>query len=260
MGSFFNLVQNENMKIYRRIRTWIMAAIILVVPILIGVVTYFNTKPQGMPGAWNMFSNISSLYMLVTIFSVIIFSDIVASEFTWGTIKLLLIRPWTRSKILLSKLLAGLIFTLFLTILFVAANFAISFFMFPNKPSLDNALPGSYTPAAYYMENLLYRYVDLLVISLFAFMISTLFRTSGIAIGVGIFLQFASNIFQVIFNPEKFAWAKYLLFNNMDLSVYMLGGGKDGMTFGFSVAVLVVYAAVFLVISWLVFARRDVSA
>lgn len=259
MADFLNLLQNENMKIYRRLRTWIMMGLVVLIPLLIAILTAVNISDQSQLGAWDIFPQIMSIFILVSIFCVIIFSDIVASEFTWGTIKLLLIRPWKRSKILLSKLLAGLIFSLVLTLLFVIVDFAVSFSMFSAHIS-TSTYPAGYTAFSFSMEQLLYRFVDLLVISSFAFMLSSLFRSSGIAIGLGIFLLFAGNIFQVLLDPGRYAWAKYVLFTNMDLSRYMLGGGQNGMSLGFSAIVLAVYTAIFLVISWIVFIKRDVAA
>lgn len=259
MADFFKLLQNENMKIYKRMRTWIMLGLAALIPLLISTLAAVNISDRSQFGSWDIFSQLMSVFILISIFSVIIFSDIVASEFTWGTIKLLLIRPWKRSKILLSKLLAGFIFSIIITLLFVIVDFAVSFSMF-SAHSGNAVYPPGYTALSFSMEQLLYRYVDLLVISAFAFMLSALFRSSGIAIGLGIFLLFAGNIFQVLLNPEKYAWAKYVLFTNMDLSRYMFGSGSSGMSLGFSAVVLAVYTALFLAVSWIVFIKRDVAA
>ncbi|WP_138494697.1 ABC transporter permease [Paenibacillus pinistramenti] len=256
MGNFLLLLQNENMKIYRRIRTWVMLGLIVAIPALFAVLVKVSVTDD--PGAWDMFSNITIIYMLVSVFASVIFADIVASEFGWGTIKLLLIRPWKRSKILLSKLLAGILFSLISTILFLAVDFILSFALFHGRSV--NEYPADYTAFSYAMEQMLYQYVDLLVICVIAFMLSTLFRSSGISIGLSIFILFARNIFQALLNPELYPWAKYVLFTNMDLSQYMMGGGQAGMTMGFSITMLAVYVLVFLAISWVVFMKRDVAA
>ncbi|WP_223068120.1 ABC transporter permease [Paenibacillus caui] len=260
MANFFKLLKNENMKIYRRLRTWIMMGLVVIIPALVAVLMAVSTGGDTEIGAWDAFTNLTSLFFLVSIFSAIIFADIVASEFTWGTIKLLLIRPWKRSKVLLSKLLAGLIFSLLLTLIFIVVNWALSFLLFKNI-STPGVYPAGYSPFSFNLEMLLYRYVDMVIICIFAFMLSTLFRSSGIAIGLAIFLLFAGNILQALLRPEKYAWTKYVLFTNMNLSRYMIGDGSAaGMTLGFSVAVLSVYVIVFLAVSWIVFMRRDVAA
>src|SRR5699024_5352275 len=54
-------------------------------------------------GAWEFVYENNMLLMLVSLFTIVIAAGIIAHEFRWGTIKLLLIRPISRSTILLSK-------------------------------------------------------------------------------------------------------------------------------------------------------------
>ncbi|MNF14823.1 hypothetical protein D3C80_2171770 [compost metagenome] len=73
--------------------------------------------------------------------------------------------------------------------------------------------------------------------------------------------MFTKNIFVQIFNPERFEWAKYLIFTHMDLRGYLLSDtGPGGVSLGFSVAVLAAYYVLFLAVSWFVFSKRDVAA
>jgi ABC-2 type transport system permease protein len=244
------------MKIYRRVRTWIMFGLLVLLTILFGVLFSLDGGSQRM-SAWDALDQLSFLYYLVSIYAAVIAADIVAGEFTWGTIKLLLIRPWTRTKVLLSKLLAVLLFTLAMSAVFFVIALAVSFLIFSNEPS--QYLGDS--PLSRILESLLYSYVDLLVIAAFSFMLSTVFRSSGIAIGLSIFILFAGNIFTLLFHPSRYAWAKYLLFTNMDLGQYRGGQvGPAGMTLGFSITVLAVYVLLFLAVAWLVFKKRDVAA
>lgn len=65
----------------------------------------------------------SDRFFLNTIFTALVAADSVAGEFTWGTIKLLLIRPWSRSKILLSKYISMVLFSLFSTLLLIVFGY-----------------------------------------------------------------------------------------------------------------------------------------
>lgn len=76
-----------------------------------------DKKPSGY-GAWHFVIGSSGLLSIVSLMTIIIAAGIVANEFRWGTIKLLLIRPISRSKILLSKYIAVLLFAL-ISLLFV---------------------------------------------------------------------------------------------------------------------------------------------
>ncbi|MBP2000699.1 ABC-2 type transport system permease protein [Paenibacillus shirakamiensis] len=264
MGNFMGLIHNEHMKIYRRLRTWIMLGLVVALPIVLGIVVAVNTPSSKPISAWDIASELNIIYFLVSIFSVIIAADMVSSEFTWGTVKLLLIRPWSRAKILLSKFIVVLLFAISMSVVFVVTNLATSFSLFPNLP-IEVVFGG--TESGQLLLQVFYKFVDLLVITIFSFMLSTVFRTSGLAIGLSMFLLVAGNILSAIFSPVKYDWAKYLLFNNMDLSKYEYMKSAvtnitttTGMSLGFSVTILLVYVVAFLVISWVVFMKRDVAA
>src|SRR5699024_8039155 len=127
-GGLLDLIKNENMKIYRRRRTWILMTLLLL--FIIGG-AFISKTEQTADHTW-MFISISSvgLYSVVALFGVIIASDIVASEFTWGTIKMLLVRPQKRGIILLSKFIAVLLFTLLLLTELLVGSWVIGGFIF----------------------------------------------------------------------------------------------------------------------------------
>ena len=196
---------------------------------------------------------------LNTIFVVVVASDSVAGEFSWGTIKLLLIRPWTRSKILFSKYLSVLLFSILSTLVMILLGFSTSYLLMSS--TVDMGLtPTDMTPGSYALISWVFEYVDLFITIAIAFMVSTVFRSGALAIGLSLFILFTQGIFGMIFNPERYAWAKYILFTNMDLSQYMYGDGLGGMSLGFSMIILAVYYVIFMGISWYVFSKRDVAA
>ncbi|MDR0268327.1 ABC transporter permease [Paenibacillus sp.] len=264
MGNFFNLVQNENMKIYRRVRTWVMLGILVVVNLLIPVLLSMADH-GGSISIWDsVVMGTSFTFFLCTIFSVIVAADSVAGEFSWGTIKLLLIRPWSRSKILLSKYVSVILFSLLCTLLLMAMSFLASSFFFSGNIS-GNTESGLFPHGAngfvYTLQYLLCQYVNLFITVAIAFMLSTVFRAGGLAIGLALFIMFAKGIFTALFNPERFAWAKYLFFTHMDLSGYLQTDvGPGGVSLGFALAVLAVYYIVFMAVSWYVFSKRDIAA
>jgi ABC-2 type transport system permease protein len=258
---FFQLVSNENMKIYRRMRTWIMLGILLLLGIAISVLTYVISSGDT-PVPWEIMSiEAAILFSLVTIFTVVISADSVAGEFSSGTIKLLLIRPWSRSKILLSKYIALLLFALF----FAAALFLVTFvvnlivygydgsYSFPARPGLS---PFVYMLAYYGNE-----FVSLLIVVTLSFMLSTVFRNGGLAIGLSLFILLGGGTFAGILSALDYEWVKYLIFVHMNLNMYLTKTPLiEGLTPGFSIAVLAVYYIIFVVLTWILFNKRDVAA
>lgn len=258
LGSFGNLILNENMKIFRRPRTWIMLAILVLISLLMPVLLREGMGSAGVPFWEAAVTTVQIVFFLNTIFCVVIAAEAVAGEFTWGTIKLLLIRPWSRSKILASKYLTVIIFSILSTLVVIVMATGMSYLLFSHDgPS------GSGNALTLWG----YLYVDLFITLAIAFMVSSVFRSGALAIGLSLFIMFSQSIFSLIFNPVRYEWAKYVLFNNMDLSKYMtsgadfalMGGPSAGMTLGFSIAVLAVYYVIFMVISWVVFSKRDVA-
>ncbi|SDW70290.1 ABC-2 type transport system permease protein [Marininema mesophilum] len=225
-----------------------------------------DVKPTGT--LWNFMADTDSLTTLVTLFTIIVGSISVAGEFTWGTIKLLLIRSAVRSKILLSKYLATLGFALSMLILLFTVSL-ISGLIFYGAKGFTTSPLLSYSNGSVVEQNMvahvfkLYglKCIGLLMMVTFAFMISTVFRSSSLAIGLSVFLTFTGNTIVNVLSVNNIQWGKYFLFANMDLSPYLNYGNPffKGMTLSFSITMLAVYFVIFTAISWIVFNKRDIT-
>ncbi|WP_088009169.1 ABC transporter permease [Indiicoccus explosivorum] len=207
--------------------------------------------------------NSYTMLSLVTLFTVIAAAGIVAAEFSQGTIKMLLTRPVSRWKILTSKYLAVLLFGLLLIVITVAASAAAGFFFLGIGEGQFLAWNGSeVVEASFWSESLRMvglSSVSVLMITTFAFMIGTVFRSSSLAIGLSIFLLFAGT--QVVFLLADFEIVKYYLFTHIDLTQFYTGFMPvPDITLALSVTVLIAYFLVFLIISYWTFSRRDTTA
>ncbi len=261
LSEFTSLIHNENIKIYSRVRTWVMLFILAFISVLFPALFHFTSSggSASLMGLWENFqTTLTIAFFLNTIFTVVIASDSVAGEFSWGTIKLLLIRPWSRSKILLSKYISLVLFSLLSTAVMMLFAYGASLIFSSGNASAN---VGSFTAFEYAMLDVLCSYFEMFITAALAFMVSSVFRASGLAIGLSLFIMFTQSMFAMIFNPERYAWAKYLIFTHMDLHRYILSDtGPAGITFGFSALVLGVYYLLFLLVAWYVFRKRDVAA
>jgi ABC-2 type transport system permease protein len=214
---------------------------------------------------WSYMTDNLGLVQMVALFTIIIAAGMVASEFSWGTIKLLLIRPLSRVKILLSKYVAVLLFSLLmLSLLFVLSFISGAAFFGMGDPSPYLAYVNGQIVEKSHITHLINSYllnsVGLLMFTTMAFMISAAFRNSSLAIGVSIFLLLMGGTVTSLL-AAKFEWAKYLLFANTDLSQYFENVPMvEGMTLTFSLIMLLVYFIIFHVISFLAFVKRDITA
>ncbi|MFK9091342.1 ABC transporter permease [Bacillus salipaludis] len=225
-----------------------------------------DIPPREKYTVWSFVKDTSQLIMLAGLFIIIVSAGIVASEFNWGTIKLLLIRPINRTKILLSKYLTVLLFALFILAILFAFSSALGAILFgmPDKavPYL-NYFNGQVTEQNMVVHLLIYyglSSIDTIMLVTMAFMISSVFRNSSLAIGLSLFLLFTGGQFTTLLSM-KFDWAKYILFANTDLMQYFEGTPMvEGMTISFSVIMLLLYFAIFQFLAFYVFKKRDVAA
>lgn len=319
MSNFFGLLQNENMKIYRRSSAKVMIIIMLGLILAAGLIikfsgdqpkddphwkqtllqenkelnkqlvsvkgndqmTYYfkksiamneyrldhNLKPEQGETLWSFVQGAggSLMIMVISIFTIIIVSTSIASEFNTGTIKLLLIRPIYRTQILLSKYIAALLFTVVCLITLFIASWLLGGILFgfggASEAHLvyDNGTvyQSSWTLAIW--KDYLLNCVSLFMMVTFAGLIAAAFRNGGLAIGLSIFTMMASSM--VVGLLQRYDWVKYVLFANTDLTQYTTGTPlHDEMTLGFSLAVLAVYYAIFVLVGWAFYTQRDIKA
>lgn len=224
-----------------------------------------DIAPDTTDSVWNFMQITAEVIALITLFTIIVGASSVASEFSWGTIKLLLIRPVSRTKILLSKYLATILFALISFIFLFVLSYLVGLIFFGTG---QNQLHLVYKDGAVHEVHMIahvlgvfgLKSINLVMMSTFAFMISTVFRSSSLAIGLAIFLMFAGvNVTSLL--AMRFDWAKYILFANTDLSLYLTGYPYvEGMTMTFSIVMLIIYFVIFNAISWFIFNKRDVAA
>lgn len=225
-----------------------------------------DISPYEKSSVWTFINTSSNLIVLVGLFTIIIAANIVASEFNWGTIKLLLIRPFSRKKIILSKYVTSILFGIVLLATLFITSFLIGIILFGSGDG--NVAHLSYVDdqvkeqsrLIYSMKFYLMSFIETLMLATMAFMISTVFRNNTIAIGVSILLlTLGSMITNII--ASYFDWAKYLLFANTNLMQYIDGTPLiEGMTMTFSGIMLVIYLVIFLALALVVFSKRDVTA
>ncbi|WP_057915720.1 ABC transporter permease [Peribacillus muralis] len=211
-----------------------------------------------------------TLTSFVTLFVVIVCSSMVSSEFSDGTIKQLLIRPYKRWKILLSKYITSLLFAALLLVSLLIFSYLIGILFFGNGSYSDKMLDptayGSFSTVVvgtYVVDMIVYWIPGFLVIMTIAFMLSTLFKNQALAVGISIFILFASTTLNMIIQSfiGKYEWLKFVLFPHLDLRGYISGTMEmfDGATLGFSMSILVVYYFIFLALTFFVFQKKDIT-
>lgn len=258
-----SLVVNELVKIYAKKSSWIYKILILIGITITGIV-YRNINIDTTD--WQFVNSIIiDASILLILFGVIVSSSIVSTEFTSGTIKQLLIRPQKRWRILLSKYIATMIYNLILTVVYIGIIIFIGMLLFDsgsfNEKIVGLAGDNEVLLGNHIILKVLYLLPGLLMIYTVSFMLSILFKNQSIAVGVGIFtLFFSAAMGEVtVAIAEKYAWAKFMIFPYLDLTVFTTQDKiLDSITLPMSLGILTIYYAIFMIISFLNFSKRDV--
>jgi len=200
---------------------------------------------------------------IVVLLAVIVAAGIVASEFTQGTIKMLLSRPVKRWKILTAKYVTVHLFGILLMLVGFVVSIICAYILFSAGNGRELVWNGKEVVAASVWGKGLYilllSYANVFVTATFAFMIGSVFRSSSLAIGLSLFSYFMGNTLVVLL--AKYEIVKYIVFTHINLTMYESGSMfVEGITMPFSLAVLAVYIVVFLVISYTTFTKRDITA
>lgn len=263
MLNFTKLVQNEGIKIFTKIGTWVMIAFVPILVIAVALLCkYANQEELAVNNVWEFLdlclSAIPNLMDIVTLFTIIVAAGIVASEFSGGTIKLLLIRPFSRSTILLSKFATVLLFGLGLMLLLLLTTFLTGGIFFGFDGASELHAGAAFSNAAYSWKAIGYSGIEMIVMVTLAFMFSSVFRASSMAIGISLFFLLTSG--QLAYVLKQFEWSKFLIFANTNLLSYVDGRPlMASMSLSFSLIMLACYQLLFLALAWYVFAKRDVS-
>lgn len=214
---------------------------------------------------WGNLLNTTGVLTVLSIIMLIVAGQIVAGEFAGGTIKFLLINPVKRGKIITSKYAAILSFSAVMTILCYIVNVLLSVIFNGGDALLAPYISYSdgnisTCPALLYLA-LLYavKFLMVIVYETMAFALSSLFKSTAAAVGVGIACLAFGETLTMFLVQLNLDWGRYLIFANSDLNAVRAGTvGFPHMTIGFSVAVIVVHMIVFLLAAYDGFVRREV--
>jgi ABC-2 type transport system permease protein len=264
----FKLIINERIKVYKQKSSWIMICVLIIFVTLIGLLDRFlpQLKNSVFKNNWDYVMFNKHLIVIIALFMLIIGSSIVSKEYSQGTIKLLLIRPIKRWKILLAKYLTMMIvsFEMIIILFFVSQIVGSILFGFKGlnckMPVVLNGSIVNKNAFGNVIENYMLSSAGIIIWLTFSFMVSTIFKNNSVAIGVSLFFMLAGSTIAAFMAMFKIEWVKYLLFANTDLSRYLDNRPLIvGMNMQFSVIVLISYFIVFNFITWVVFTRKDVS-
>lgn len=214
--------------------------------------------------------------MVVAVMMIIIAGGSISTEVAKGTIKFWSFTPNKRWKILLSKLVVSVFILISTTILVTLVSVVVGnlFFGSQNAQGYLYVSGGNVHVINYVAYAIIYNLIgaiDILMFLLFAMMLSTVARSTAVAVGVSIATYFGgSTIMQIINMFVKSDWIKFIPFNNLSLTSRiftndvsysastMINSITGNVSVGFSLSVLGVCAILMIVTMFDSFRKRDI--
>jgi ABC-2 type transport system permease protein len=210
--------------------------------------------------------------LFIPLIIMVISADIVSSEHSTGTIKLLLTRPVRRWKILLSKLITVIFFTSLTVLSTGLICYLISGVVFGyngwsmpiftgiqlSGADVDFSRVRAVDQWFFLLMEFGLVWFTAIVVAIMSLMLSVLIRSTAAGMGVMLAVLISGTILSNM--VSSWETAKYLFMVNLDLTKYLTGGIPpiQGMDLGFSLSVLSVWTVVALIVSFTVFSRKDI--
>lgn len=224
-------------------------------------------KSDSLKGSLQYFYSQYGVFIIVVI--IMIAGTIVSEEFNKGTIKLLLVKPYTRNQILLSKFLTVIIISAFVIVSTILMQILVGGILFGFGSIFEPVVVYNLSANAIQEINI-FAYLGIqtltqlpiiILLATLAFAISTIFSNSALAITISLLGYMGASIINQLAIAYKLTFMKYFVTMNWDLSQYLFGGlpYMEGMNLITSIIVCVVYLLIMLIPTFIIFKKRNIK-
>ena len=207
------------------------------------------------------------IFLIVVV--VMIAGTIVSEEFNKGTIKLLLVKPYTRNKILMAKAITTLIMIIFIIVVTLVMQILIGGIIFGFDSLSEPVVAYNFNTNTMEEMNIfanlgvqtLTQLPMIILLATLAFAISTLFTNSTLAITISLLGYMAASIINQLAIGYDLQFMKYFVTMNWDLSIYANGAlpYMEGMNMTMSIIICVVYFLIMMIPTFIVFKKRNIK-
>lgn len=216
-----------------------------------------------------LINTLSDNFLFIMIIIAAVAGSIVSTEFDKGTIKLLLVRPYSRNKILLSKYIVSLFMIIFAILSafimqlivggiffgFSSLNIPVVIYNFvQNKVMHINLFK-------YIFDNVLAVLPEFILLATLAFAISTITNVSTLGVGLPIVGVGAADIINLIAINRNIIPLKYFVTLNWNFTNYLYGGVNSFPTLSipFSILICTIYFLIMIITAFIVFNKRNIK-
>ena len=214
----------------------------------------------------NFFSEYG-LFIIVIV--VMIAGTIVSEEFNKGTVKLLLIKTYSRTKILLSKYITILVMTVFAIAIILLMELIVGGIVFGYDSLSIPVVEYNFNTSQLEILNI-FTYVGIeiltqlpmiILLATLAFALSTIFTNSALAITISLLGFMSPSIINALVIQYKVNFMRFFVTMNWDLSEYLFGKlpSMQGMTLGFSIIMCLIYLFAMIIPTFIIFKKKNIK-
>ena len=225
----------------------------------------YNTN--SLKGILENFYSQFGIFLIVVV--VMIAGTIVSEEFNKGTIKLLLVKPYTRNKILMAKAITTLIMIIFIIVVTLVMQILIGGIIFGFDSLSEPVVAYNFNTNTMEEMNIfaslgvqtLTQLPMIILLATLAFAISTLFSNSTLAITISLLGFMSASIINQLAIGYDLQFMKYFVTMNWDLSIYANGAlpYMEGMNMTMSIIICVIYFLIMMIPTFIVFKKRNIK-
>ena len=213
------------------------------------------------------FFNEFGLFIIVIV--IMIAGTIVSEEFNKGTIKLLLVKPYSRRKILFAKFITILIMILFTIIITIAMQLIVGGIIFGfdslkipvvvydfSKNMIQEI--NVFTYLGMQIINIL---PSIILLSTLSFALSTIFTNSPLAIALPLLGYMGAAVINQLALQYNIQFLKYFVTLNWDFTQYLYGNLPlmEGLTPEFSGVICIIYMLIMLIPTFIIFKKKNIK-
>lgn len=224
-------------------------------------------KGNDIRGILRNFFSEYGLFIIVMV--IMIAGTIVSEEFSKGTIKLLLVKPYPRYKILMSKWITVMIMILFSIVALIVMELIVGGIIFGydslSVPVLHYNFDTQSLEAISVFADLglqtITQLPKVILLAMLAFSFSTLFTNSAVAIAIPLLGYMSADVINNLVVNFKVDFMRFFVSLNWDFGQYLYGNlpKLEGLTFWFSAIICILYFVAMIIPTFITFKKRNIK-
>lgn len=224
-------------------------------------------KGNDIRGILRNFFSEYGLFIIVMV--IMIAGTIVSEEFSKGTIKLLLVKPYPRYKILMSKWITVMIMILFSIVALIVMELIVGGIIFGydslSVPVLHYNFDTQSLEAINVFADLglqtITQLPKVILLAMLAFSFSTLFTNSAVAIAIPLLGYMSADVINSLVVNFKVDFMRFFVSLNWDFGQYLYGNlpKLEGLTLWFSAIICILYFVAMIIPTFITFKKRNIK-